>query len=115
MRIWNVTWVGSFGTVMNSTEDVDTAEEAVAMARQQLIDHHGIDPEAHGMALEQAEVVHDDAWEHKGSRCEDYPCCGHEAGDCNGGLYGSDESIKARIYAMSAEQFDAHLDMPDSY
>lgn len=27
--------------------------------------------------------------------CEDYPCCGHERGDCTGGLYGSDESIKA--------------------
>lgn len=26
--------------------------------------------------------------------CEDYPCCGHEQGDCNGQLYGSDESIK---------------------
>ena len=29
-----------------------------------------------------------------GGRCEDYPCCGHEAGDCNGLLYGSDEAIK---------------------
>lgn len=26
--------------------------------------------------------------------CEDYPCCGHEFGDCDGSLYGSDESIK---------------------
>lgn len=26
--------------------------------------------------------------------CEDYPCCGHELGDCEGKLYGSDESIK---------------------
>lgn len=26
--------------------------------------------------------------------CEDYPCCGHERGDCDGSLYGSDESIK---------------------
>ena len=25
--------------------------------------------------------------------CEDYPCCGHERGDCNGLLYGSDEAI----------------------
>jgi hypothetical protein len=31
----------------------------------------------------------------RGGRCEDYPCCGHEAGDCNGQLYGSDEAIKA--------------------
>lgn len=29
--------------------------------------------------------------------CEDYPCCGHEAGDCDGSLYGSDESIKAQV------------------
>jgi hypothetical protein len=26
--------------------------------------------------------------------CEDYPCCGHEWGDCGGQKYGSDESIK---------------------
>ena len=29
--------------------------------------------------------------------CEDFPCCGHEAGDCDGSLYGSDESIKAQV------------------
>lgn len=29
--------------------------------------------------------------------CEDYPCCGHEAGDCEGLKYGSDESIKAQV------------------
>ncbi len=28
--------------------------------------------------------------------CEDFPCCGHEAGDCDGALYGSDEDIKAQ-------------------
>lgn len=28
-------------------------------------------------------------------RCEDYPCCGHELNDCDGTLYGSNESIKA--------------------
>ena len=28
-------------------------------------------------------------------RCEDAPCCGHESGDCDGSLYGSDESIIA--------------------
>lgn len=33
-----------------------------------------------------------------GGRCEDYPACGHEAGDCNGLLYGSDEAIKASVY-----------------
>jgi len=31
--------------------------------------------------------------------CEDFPCCGHEMGDCNGLLYGSDESIKRRAVA----------------
>lgn len=35
-----------------------------------------------------------------GGRCEDYPCCGHEAGDCNGLLYGSDEAIKADPHVL---------------
>ena len=26
--------------------------------------------------------------------CEDYPCCGHELGDCAGLKYGTDEAIK---------------------
>lgn len=30
--------------------------------------------------------------------CEDYPCCGHDAGDCNGQRYGSDEAIKDAEY-----------------
>ena len=34
----------------------------------------------------------------RGGTCEDYPCCGHERGDCNGLLYGSDESIKEQVY-----------------
>lgn len=34
----------------------------------------------------------------QGGRCEDYPCCGHELGDCNGLKYGSDEAIKAEVY-----------------
>lgn len=39
--------------------------------------------------------------------CEDFPCCGHERGDCNGGLYGSDESIIAREYErMAREDYD---------
>jgi hypothetical protein len=33
----------------------------------------------------------------QGGRCEDFPCCGHEFGDCNGQLYGSDEAIKASV------------------
>jgi hypothetical protein len=31
-------------------------------------------------------------------RCEDFPCCGHEMNDCDGSLYGSDESIKRRVW-----------------
>ena|SRR5215471_15850297 len=30
--------------------------------------------------------------------CEDYPCCGHEWGDCDGSKYGTDEEIKQRVY-----------------
>ena len=37
--------------------------------------------------------------EEQGGRCEDFPCCGHEAGDCNGQKYGSDEAIKAQVQA----------------
>jgi hypothetical protein len=29
-----------------------------------------------------------------GGHCEDFPCCGHEAGDCNGLKYGSEEAIR---------------------
>lgn len=32
------------------------------------------------------------------ARCEDFPCCGHELGDCDGSKYGSDESIKAAAW-----------------
>lgn len=39
-----------------------------------------------------------------GGHCEDYPCCGHENGDCNGQLYGSDEAIKE--YAMEHSMCD---------
>lgn len=31
------------------------------------------------------------------NRCEDFPCCGHEANDCDGTLYGNDEAIKADV------------------
>ncbi len=34
------------------------------------------------------------------NRCEDFPCCGHELGDCDGSKYGSDESIKAHAYRV---------------
>lgn len=38
---------------------------------------------------------HDCSIEENGGQCEDFPCCGHERGDCNGRLYGSDEAIKS--------------------
>lgn len=45
---------------------------------------------------DEEETLPDEGFEPRRSGyCEDFPCCGHEAGDCNGGLYGSDESIKA--------------------
>ncbi len=44
--------------------------------------------------------------------CEDYPCCGHEAGDCNGNLYGSDESIMEREYARIMADPDGYYDEP---
>ena len=44
--------------------------------------------------------------------CEDYPCCGHEAGDCFGQKYGSDEDIKRRVYERweRGEQDDPYQD-----
>lgn len=36
----------------------------------------------------------------QGGRCEDFPCCGHEFGDCNGLLYGSDEAIKSDPHVL---------------
>jgi len=30
------------------------------------------------------------------SYCEDFPCCGHEQGDCDGTKYGTDKQIKER-------------------
>lgn len=51
-----------------------------------------------------------------GGRCEDFPCCGHEAGDCNGLKYGSDASIIADAYrAMNDEEFAYRLDMQEEY
>lgn len=48
----------------------------------------------------------------QGGRCEDYPCCGHELGDCNGLLYGSDEAIKAEVFARWD---DPDIDPMDPY
>lgn len=43
--------------------------------------------------------------------CEDYPCCGHEQGDCFGLKYGSDESIKQAVYNRMNDD-DYHDDHP---
>lgn len=40
--------------------------------------------------------------------CEDYPCCGHEAGDCDGSKYGSDEEIKQAVYDRMDNYDDDH-------
>lgn len=46
-----------------------------------------------------------------GGQCEDYPCCGHEAGDCNGLRYGSDEAIKERALARLRDpNYDPYYD-----
>jgi hypothetical protein len=51
-----------------------------------------------------------------GGRCEDYPCCGHEAGDCNGLRYGSDEKIKADVErAMNDEDFAWRMERQAEY
>lgn len=41
--------------------------------------------------------------------CEDYPCCGHEFGDCEGLLYGSDESIKEMAYRRAALEDEGYF------
>lgn len=40
------------------------------------------------------------------TRCEDYPCCGHELGDCNGEKYGSDADIRAQVLAELSRDED---------
>ena len=42
--------------------------------------------------------------------CEDYPCCGHEQGDCEGQLYGSDEDIQQAVYDQMAAEDDWMFD-----
>ena len=45
------------------------------------------------------------------ARCEDFPCCGHEANDCDGSLYGTDASIIAREYdRINNESFDPYYE-----
>jgi hypothetical protein len=46
--------------------------------------------------------------------CEDFPCCGHEQGDCDGSKYGSDESIKAAVYRkLDNPDYDDYYDRED--
>ena len=57
----------------------------------------------------------------RGGRCEDAPACGHEPGDCNGLLYGSDRAIQEDPHLLcdhntgfcevwDAEQYDPDED-----
>jgi hypothetical protein len=46
--------------------------------------------------------------------CEDFPCCGHEMGDCDGSLYGSDEDIKREVYRkLNDPYYDPYYDLSD--
>jgi len=38
--------------------------------------------------------------------CEDYPCCGHEMGDCEGRRYGSDAGIQATDAMLRRRGYD---------
>jgi hypothetical protein len=43
--------------------------------------------------------------------CEDFPCCGHEMGDCDGSKYGSDEDIKREaMRRMRADRYDDYYE-----
>lgn len=42
--------------------------------------------------------------------CEDYPCCGHELGDCEGRKYGSDASIIEAEYRRMRREDDYGFD-----
>jgi len=44
--------------------------------------------------------------------CEDWPCCGHEWGDCDGSKYGSDEAIKQAVYDRMNEDDGYYEDHP---
>jgi len=58
-------------------------------------------------------MTSDREWRTIGSTryCEDYPCCGHEAGDCDGSKYGTDEEIKQRVY----DRMNRDDDWPEDY
>jgi hypothetical protein len=64
---------------------------------KKLVEHHSCDVQENG------------------GFCEDYPCCGHEYGDCNGRKYGSDEAIKEQYYrlvdsGLSDEEIDMYYE-----
>ena len=40
--------------------------------------------------------------------CEDFPCCGHDRGDCEGQLYGSDASIIEAEYRRMAREDEGY-------
>jgi len=41
-------------------------------------------------------------------KCEDWPCCGHEAGDCDGSKYGSDADIKQAVYDRMRDEDEGY-------
>jgi len=46
------------------------------------------------------------------NRCEDFPCCGHEAGDCDGSKYGSTASILKTDAMLRRKGYDDYeIDM----
>lgn len=59
---------------------------------------------------------HSCAVQEQGGRCEDFPCCGHELGDCNGQKYGSDEYIKEQVMrSMTDDRFAESYDRQVEY
>lgn len=46
--------------------------------------------------------------------CEDYPCCGHELGDCYGLKYGTDDDLRAHA-EMVMRLEDRGIFVPEFY
>lgn len=49
---------------------------------------------------------HDCETEENGGVCIDWPCCGHELGDCNGRKYGSESSMRDTYYKLADKYGD---------
>lgn len=80
-------------TTLHLTAPASCSECGFSTTDIHLLANHSCDVQAHG------------------GRCEDFPCCGHERGDCNGLLYGSDEAIKANPHVMcDHENGDCEVD-----